>query len=755
MTTPEDRNAFLNCFFGPGNLLTWPIPKSAESAAIRSALEPWVARFLNRDSPWILPRVEPTTKLTIWYVLCADPRQARSTREMLQAFIGPTYADFHGESAVLDETDPIENLVSQHFGESVFRLPVTKPADRPRVAELLEQLLICREKSAGRTTQTTKPLGRLLRDLEMALVVGNEDSARQIQSEIRSRGRLSAINLAFLQIRILGAFERWDEIVRLPTINELLQVRRPKRISELIATGVYQLFIQSAEAANDPQAALAGMRASNRFQVLVRSTEGFASPAAIKLAVVAALAASPPDLATGRRIIEQQVGTHDQAWCKTLFDSVSIVEPPPVVASPSETADSEFAKGNFDAAFALYLIQEPSFASVCRVLEIAVEVDTLTAATTAIDYLNTAAPEIAHKVNSRRNCQRQIELLGGLLRPSSVSLAAISNWCDWFRFVDEAEDPSHAHQILERGCREWVATTPNEITTESNQIAEFLGKSRAGLPRELVRNAVPILMEAFLRDDAGRRWRKPIYYALIDLIIYDEAISADDLAAVEQLLETVLTDSPNRDGVTNDFALAVAIAGDVWKEVSSPRHLDWALSLLDLLIDVGASERADLTPVLAAIVESVAIWPRRVRDDQWSMLQLLASDLRLAEVLSGVLPLVPTRVDGDQPSPREQLKGQSIAVYSLTERIARRFGQLVENAFDGIKLHYIHDKALTDRMKSLAKTADIFIINTWDAKHAATNGIKDNRPKEAVTLEPQGKSATSLLHCLREFAFRA
>ena len=70
---------------------------------------------------------------------------------------------------------------------------------------------------------------------------------------------------------------------------------------------------------------------------------------------------------------------------------------------------------------------------------------------------------------------------------------------------------------------------------------------------------------------------------------------------------------------------------------------------------------------------------------------------------------------------------------------------------DGIKLQYLHDKILTDRMKSLAQSADIFIVNTWDAKHAATNGIKNNRPENTVTLEPEGKSASSLLRCLTQY----
>jgi hypothetical protein len=120
----------------------------------------------------------------------------------------------------------------------------------------------------------------------------------------------------------------------------------------------------------------------------------------------------------------------------------------------------------------------------------------------------------------------------------------------------------------------------------------------------------------------------------------------------------------------------------------------------------------------------------------------------LSELVRGIRPEPEETTKDATPDIRGVLAGKSIAVYSLTERIARRFGQLAEHAFDEIKIHYVHDKTLTDRMKSLAQSADIFIINTWDAKHAATNGIKQNRPVVKATIEPSGKSAGSIIRAM-------
>jgi hypothetical protein len=123
----------------------------------------------------------------------------------------------------------------------------------------------------------------------------------------------------------------------------------------------------------------------------------------------------------------------------------------------------------------------------------------------------------------------------------------------------------------------------------------------------------------------------------------------------------------------------------------------------------------------------------------------------LSELVGGIRPEPEETTKDTILDIRGVLAGKSIAVYSLTERIARRFGQLAEQAFDGIKIHYVHDKSLTDRMKSLAQSADIFIINTWDAKHAATIGIKQNRLSSMVILEPPSKTPNSLLTALMAY----
>ncbi len=747
-----DPQQFLEKFFGDGNAIQWSrYTASLPSDAIRVSLEPWIIRFQKQQSPYCLPRVEVTSQQTFWYVLCTDARQARSVRETLQSFIGPTYANFNGELATLSHSDPIEQLCQQVFGQLVFRLPVLDSKDRAKVNSLLGTMMDFRDRDSSRSIAAVKPIGRLLRDLEMAIIAGSEESAEQIYTEIRSRGRLSATNLAFLQVHIFAAFNHWGEILLMPNLSDLLQVRRPKRISENLAAAVYHQSLIEHEEAGEPLAAIDAFRhQGGRYQNLVRSTEGFQSAAAVKFAMVAAVAADPPNRQLAEQLLSKMVVDSDRPWCEALLSQVAISQPTAVVAEAVSTfdlAETRYTEGNFDEAFDFYLTQSPSFRSVCRVLELAVEIDNTNAALKAIEFLESADDDLRGKVLGRRVCNGQIETLSGLLGQSATGEPKpISSLTEWFQCVDVANNTANLIQVLDYGISEWAAAPDSKAT----EIAGQLRQSRTGTAVETIRNSVPLFIRTFLPEGEAKRENKPIYNALIELLIYDESIGGDDLTAVERLVEAVLTTAPCHDSGNNDFVFAADIAKYLWETVASPRHLDWALSMLDLLIDTGTQQHTNLTPVLGAISESIRPWARRVTAEQWSLFNLLASDLGLSELIEGIRPEQEADAPSDSTTYRHALKGKSIAVYSLTERIARRFGQLAEQTFDGIKIHYVHDKSLTDRMKSLAQSADIFIINTWDAKHAATNGIKQNRPSSLVTVQPSGKTALSLLECLMQ-----
>ena len=744
---PQD---FLELFFGEGNATKWSnYETSAPTDQIRSSLEPWVVRFQKNQSPFCLPRINAESNQTSWYVLCVDSRQVRSVRETLQSFIGPTYATFNGELATFSKVDKIDQLCQKHFGPFVFRLQIINNNDLPNVNSLLTTMMEFHDRESTISLATVKPIGRLLRDLEMAIIARNEKGTYQIYAEVRSRGRLSATNLAFLQVHIFASFHHWAEILNMPNLNDLLQVRRPKRISENLAMAVYLQLFQKFEALNEVSLAIDCFRnVAARYQVLVRSTDGMKSPEAIKFAILSAVTANPPNQQLAEQLLKNNISESDRLWCEKLITEIKLTKTIEIL-SPTFTnydlAETCFNNGRFDEAFELYLQQSPTVRSLSRILEVAVEIDNPVAAEKAINFLASATDEIRSQTLGRRVANIQVDVLTEILgKSASGDPVLILSLEEWFQCVDTGKQIENLKTILDYGLQEWVARPSfNSVRT-----ADLLRMTRTGIQAETIRNTLPIFLNVFLVDGEAKRENKLIYNALIDLLIYDDTINSDDLSAVEQLVEAILSTCPSTDPGNNDFIFAFIVVKHLWETVAAPRHLDWVLSILDLLIEMGTPNHVDLSSIFSAIVNSCRLWVRRVSENQWCLLELLASDLKLSELLDGIRPLIEEDVEQEPTLFRNALRGKNIAVYSLTERIGRRFCQLAENFFDGIKISYMRDKTLTDRMKSLAQSADIFIINTWDAKHAATNGIKANRGSKSITIEPKSKSANSLYSCL-------
>ena len=300
-----------------------------------------------------------------------------------------------------------------------------------------------------------------------------------------------------------------------------------------------------------------------------------------------------------------------------------------------DLADARYNENNFDEAFALYLLQPPTCRTVHRVLEIAVEIDTRRSAEDAIAYLSSATEDVQGRILCRRVCAGHIEILSQILGEDSVGeVKQIGSLADWFEFVDAGEAIETSGEVLEYGLQKWLSNS----SFDASKMSQALQKSRTGKQRDIIRNAVPTFIRAFLVDRSATRECKPIYNALTDLLIYDESVGPDDLTAIEQLSEAILKTSPSHEASNNDFQHVAELTAYLWDSIAAPRHFDWVLSMLDLLIDTGAQQHTSLTPILAAIAESSRLWARRISDDQWSLLELLASDLGLSELVGGLRP---------------------------------------------------------------------------------------------------------------------
>lgn len=768
MSTVEhtpDEVSFLSRFFGPGNLLRWDAYVSGEMAeSSRDLLTPLIEDFRNEDVPVLLPCVSESTPTTIdWYAMARDARESQALREQLAAFIGPTHTDFTGQYATIDVTDSVEGAVSERFSPHVFRLRVINNDDREKVRNQVFLMRSFRDRHPDRTTRIVRPVGRLLRDLEMALVVCNEDSAWRCLDDLRSRGRLSAHNLTFLKVRILANFERWHDLLSLPESTSLVTIHRPARVTQALVQAIYAVHLVKFDESTDVRGCIERFRdLGPSFGTLFRARGELHDLTVLKAFLGRTVAEQPVRLEAVKAIVDEfPANHHSRPWVEALSAFArSQVDSRPLTDTSTETQRFDAARsacelGDYDVAFALLLECAPSPGVIRQLLACSFEIDSLAAARGTLSFIEHCPDDVRDTALSMRAYRQIWDALTQQIVPVEPKAAAETipdGWIPWIERLNEQGAWSNAAGIARHGSLEWSCDEFRTAPTLVSRFAELLVSTRPPDGDSVLRNAVPELLTAFLPEGVAVREFKPIYLNLGYLLALDDAIGHDDLAALASLAEAILECAPVRSAQseTNEFEELLETLEAAWNHIAAPRHIDWALNVLDLLIAFNVRQHAPVDRFLHQIVNGFREWSRRIRRDQWELIEQLSEDLGQSELLVGVRPVNEESAE-DSLSLVDQLSGQTVAIYTLTERIGCRASEVINNRFKGVKVQLIHDKESTDRLEQLARNADVFIVNTWDAKHAATNAIDQHRSNEHTTLYPASKSAGSIIRALYTF----
>jgi hypothetical protein len=150
-------------------------------------------------------------------------------------------------------------------------------------------------------------------------------------------------------------------------------------------------------------------------------------------------------------------------------------------------------------------------------------------------------------------------------------------------------------------------------------------------------------------------------------------------------------------------------------------------------------------------IQVVAIfqrWYKRVDRAQLALLKTLAEELGMAEATGDLAK----ETSGSQAASEwAQLEGKRIAMYSLQESALQRASLVIQELCPGIRIDTFSDHVGgSAALKKASTSADIFIIATGAAKHAATTFIEDHRPKDLKPLYARGQGSASLLSALRD-----
>jgi len=254
------------------------------------------------------------------------------------------------------------------------------------------------------------------------------------------------------------------------------------------------------------------------------------------------------------------------------------------------------------------------------------------------------------------------------------------------------------------------------------------------------------MVSFFLKEGAGTREFLPIYSSLVELLALGDSFSAEDWNTMETLISASLEAGVSKVEYVNLFESLNL----VWSTQGSVAHLDWALDALELLTMHAVLDTDALASFYSSVLSRIAVDSRKVRADQWEIFRLLSGDLGFSSDYEAIKPEIREAHDAEISV---DLSGKFIAIYTLTESAGVRAKAVIESMFPTAKVRVSNDCGGSEKLKVLARDSDYCVVSTRSAKHAATEFIKANRPKESLDLiYPTGKGSSSIVSALLEFA---
>jgi hypothetical protein len=345
--------------------------------------------------------------------------------------------------------------------------------------------------------------------------------------------------------------------------------------------------------------------------------------------------------------------------------------------------------------------------------------------------------------------ERLVELLVG--RPPVETevpppIEAIpANWIEWLERIDRDEHWAGALDVARRGALEWSVEDLLAVPHAVDRLSGLLVSSGGSAT---VQNALPHLLTFFERDT---RWPRPefasVYTVALEVLAIGSEGGDDDVRVYARLAEAVLELGVN----SKAYDDLIAGARHLLNSFTSPGRVQWGLQLVEATVVYPCPDEAKRQQLLQDVVTLVRKFWRRTDEGTRAALRLLCQDLAQRELLPELTTPPPSAAAVAPPNVLAMLNGKSVAIYTLTERTGHFMRQILAEQAPQAVVHLSHDKVGNERLRSMARRADIFIMATGSAKHAATEFIEHHRPGDRPLLRPVGKGVGSMLQVLEDF----
>jgi len=695
------NDEFTARFFSDPNI-TWP--GQDPDAPIAGALKPFLAALAKRgECPLVLPRREASWDAAQYYVICWDTAHAGRVRALLDAATATNWTPFDGRVARLNSKDPVEAAVRELVGDGTTFLLRPDPATANQTYRALRRLVRTLDEIPLRNPTPPRPIGRMLREFDLALAVGAAETSALLLQEIETLGGISHENVAFLQVRRLARLGRDAELLAHGSLPTLVYAEPPRLVREGILGAWTRVNVEPPIAEAQIHDAIDRIRSANPDVAMLVDSGlaasldqdavtggGLVALARDDLDLIAAFASNDRiDTAVARRL-HQALGTvpprrtaaevhHDQTELQVLeAPHHPVVSPLEEVEAPAGSATATAEHKASDAATA-EIDDEPTF-EVEPPLEVAADVEV------------NAAPEI-------------------------------NSWIDWARAIG----PGVPVAISQDQAASWPP-----VATIDGAFADAIDDVDMMATDDLL-----LSIACFLEADDFERPAPRSAEAFLRRYLLSERFAPADLAVICALLDVFLRGAPSA-ARYREILGDLRASSERWVAIATASR---ALDIADTAAlgpTVDASARADF---VATLLSPLNQQKRRLDGTLRDLAALVTADVGLDFDWS--VPLPPEGTEGG-PDSSVALR---ILLYSLDAGTLARVENAIRQRWPAATVRTSSEKDGSPMLKQHARNSDLIVVATRRAAHAATGCIADNAGS-ALVRYPDGAGSASMLRAV-------
>lgn len=726
---------WLTAFFSGENALSWQsIVDGTARVDWLSQVAPWL-KFLETkpmQQPLILPLFDKSGPVK-WYGVADEQRVLAQLSEEVGAFLGPSYTDFDGHLTTLSPVVACEAALRDRFGPLAVAFA---PARNVNGAEVSQRLVLYQSVLARRPPlrdRSLRPFGRIRGDFDSALLAGDSSAAQSLLDELLATGRVTAEQRKCLDIRLLAGLGRYEELAAAHSlICSVADLSLPAQTLVDLITALNIVHIAPLEAAGDVLAMRRCFKAriAVRYGSLFRHWLGIRDTSVLRSFLLYESVAESPNRPRAEALFQAYPkGGGGWELAQKILATV-VGEPIANAEGVAEEARQAIDDEDYERASSLCFGIIPHIFGYKGLLRCALALRSAELRERVLELFRDPSRAIAASL-TKKDRERLDQLRAS--REDAPLVSAGNDWIEWARSVVSGSAMPLAD--LESQYPTW---SPDDFIADESKCAALvavLGNAK-GSSEETFREAFPRLVEFFVvRRETPARSLGPIYVMLLRMIAWGGVASQGEMQLCLGVVEALLAAGPDK----QSYEDCVDALTEILRTNDAPNTIEWGLNVADA-IAIHPSPRQDQALLFFSnVVGLCQKWTHRLTTAHRILLEVLAEDFACADLLAAFK--WPSESETEKTRNLADYAGL-IAIYSLARSAAHRARAILAQLMPRATVELNEDLVATERLRTLAKAADIFVFAWRKSTHQAYYCAKEARRDRELAMAPGGGTAS-------------